>query len=556
MEQRTYSAIFFRQRSDAPLQVAFVAPSSEIDAWARVPTKKTGNIRNFQRAEIPQHAKEVSQFFSDSHNSSPTAVVVGFDAIRGHGHVRLLQSDGATPFDSASVVPGEPGVGAFQVSWAQEEDPEESAELIAAIAARRALVTDFVFAELRDVTNIERPTLEELLRFVTQMVHRGEGSTIEPPPGDEAEDTDEGYTDLSSELPPELKNRMPGLSPSERQIALGRLLFLAQLQDQNLRVKSMETLRELYEEVVDECKPGLLIDGQHRVQGTKKLGRIPFLVTAIPKAAWPELAFQFIVTNRTARRVPESLLISIVGNSLSREQRATIEERLRQAGIRVGLIEAVMRVHEDESSPFYGMLAFGVEDEHGFLDAAAMRGKVIQLWFERKKPVQQLFDHFCQGRRRVDRTEYWKDEELWFEYFIAFWSAVKTRYEGSAVFSSELIDVAKKEPASKLMTATVLKIFQEAVLMHLERYVRNKASTEGVAPAASLPDAQRFSDLVRNTLAPLTPDFFTEWTLTGFDGSKGAREDLEDAIVKVISKDNTVAQIKRGHRLFRAPSQS
>ena len=41
------------------------------------------------------------------------------------------------------------------------------------------------------------------------------------------------------------------------------------------------------------------------------------------------------------------------------------------------LIEAVMRVHEDEQSPFYGMIAFGLKDEKGFLDAAAMRGKVI-----------------------------------------------------------------------------------------------------------------------------------------------------------------------------------
>ena len=162
--------------------------------------------------------------------------------------------------------------------------------------------------------------------------------------------------------------------------------------------------------------------------------------------------------------MPESLLIAIVGQSLSKEQRAAIEERLREANIRVGLIEAVMKVHEDEQSPFYGLLAFGIKNESGFIDAAAMQGKVIQLWYERKSPVRELFDHLCEGKSASDRTEYWKSEEVWFDMFITFWSAVRERYEGTAVFSSELVDKNKKAPASRLMTATVLKIFQGTVL--------------------------------------------------------------------------------------------
>src|SRR5439155_6625114 len=98
------------------------------------------------------------------------------------------------------------------------------------------------------------------------------------------------------------------------------------------------------------------------------------------------------------------LLISIVGSSLSKQQRADIEERLRNSGIRVGLIEAVMRVHEDELSPFYKMVAFDLKNEVGFLDAAAMRSKVIQIWYERRPPVRTLFDHLCKGKRQSERT--------------------------------------------------------------------------------------------------------------------------------------------------------
>src|SRR5579872_6483273 len=88
--KKRYDAILFRQRPTSPLQVAFVAASSDISAWARVPTKKTGNVRNFQRAKLERHVKEVSAFFRNATNSSPTAVVVGFDPIRANGRIRAF----------------------------------------------------------------------------------------------------------------------------------------------------------------------------------------------------------------------------------------------------------------------------------------------------------------------------------------------------------------------------------------------------------------------------------------------------------------------------------
>jgi hypothetical protein len=298
----------------------------------------------------------------------------------------------------------------------------------------------------------------------------------------------------------------------------------------------------------------LIIDGQHRIMGTKKIGVVPFLVTGLPAAPWQELAFQFIVTNRTARRVPESLLISIVGSSLSKDQRAEIEERLRDANIRVGLIEAVMMVHEDPQSPFATTLKFGISNEHGFIDAAAMRGKVVKLWYERESPVRELFDHFCEGRLLRDRTDFWKSESLWFGFFVAFWSAVKERYEGSDVFSFELNE--KNEPVSRLLTATVLMIFQKTVLTSLYRLLRDQANTIKKPMAESLPNAEALRTLVGNKLERLTPEFFQNWTLTGFDGSKGAREDLETAIRLIIDNELTVSQVKAGknqQRLFKPP---
>jgi hypothetical protein len=541
--QREYQAIIFRQRPNSPLQVCFAAPSSEIDQWARVPTKKSGNIRNFQRAQLPRHVQEVERFFTDEANASPTAVVVGFDPARAKGRVETLSEDGKTIIEK-DVPAGTPLAGIIKISWDPSNEPPTRGEVLAAIEKDRPSLQGVIFADLRDITAMTDATLTDTLKYF--VIAAKEGRDLESIAVDSDDDADEA----EPELPAEIQVKLTGLTPSEKLVVVGRLWFLATLDPQVLAKKPDEYLRELLGEIRDELKPGLLIDGQHRIHGTKKLANIPFLVTALPTAAWPELAFQFIVTNRTAKRVPESLLISIVGNSLSRKQRSEIEERLRQANIRVGLIEAVMRIHEDELSPFFGLLSFGIKNEKGFLDAAAFRGKVIQAWYERQSPVLQLFDHLCEGKRKSEKTEYWKDEELWFEYFVAFWSAVRERYDETAVFSSELID---GKPASPLMTATVLMIFQRTILKHLQQYLQNKQNTEGVPFKASLPDEQKLGEMVKKSLQKLTPDFFTDWQITGFDGSKGAGDDLEDAISKVISAATTVAKLKKEHhRLYRA----
>ncbi|WP_109485782.1 hypothetical protein [Occallatibacter savannae] len=562
-QSKEYSAIFFKQRENAPLQVAFVAPSSEIDAWARVPTKKTGNVRNFQRAEIPSHIQEVQRFFENRDNSSPTAIVVGFDPIRAKSRVAALTQD-RERLNDHDLTPGETREGVVRITWESDRDPETKDESIEALLAQYSDLETYIFDELLDISGgqLSRDSLRRVADAFRD--HARNGELPELPDGvqpeldgasGEAETPNEDQDVSDDTIPAEIRDELKGLSPSPKQVVIGRLLFLSRLQKEILGAMPDSAVVDIYREVCDELKPGILIDGQHRVMGTKNFANIPFLVTALPTAYWPELAFQFLVTNRTARRVPESLLIAIVGQSLSKEQRSVIEERLREANIRVGLIEAVMKVHEDEQSPFFDMLAFGIKNESGFIDAAAMQGKVIQLWYERKAPVRELFDHRCEGKSLSERTEFWKSEELWFEMFITFWAAVKQRYEGTSVFSDELLDKNKKTPASRLMTATVLKVFQETILEFLLQHLKQKQATEGIPISESIPDSRTFSKLVERTLERLTPEFFTEWQLTGFDGSKGARDDLADAIKKVISTEKTVSQLKlsaRPHRLFKA----
>jgi hypothetical protein len=138
-----------------------------------------------------------------------------------------------------------------------------------------------------------------------------------------------------------------------------------------------KALRDLFK---DDLKPGVIIDGQHRLKGTCAAAEIPFSVTMLPFADWAELAFQFIVNNSSAKRVDDNLLIAIVGESLRPEELARTEARLSKAGIKVSLIKAAMRV-QTELNPFQGMLKTNTPGETGFLDGTAVQKKIVQVWY-------------------------------------------------------------------------------------------------------------------------------------------------------------------------------
>jgi len=107
----------------------------------------------------------------------------------------------------------------------------------------------------------------------------------------------------------------------------------------------------------EKQKPALIIDGQHRLFGAASYSDedIPILVVAILHAKPEEMAFQFIVINNKAVKVPTSLVKSLVANYADIE--VNLSDRLLTAGITYGNKSAFLTSADtSEASPFFGML--------------------------------------------------------------------------------------------------------------------------------------------------------------------------------------------------------
>ena len=300
--------------------------------------------------------------------------------------------------------------------------------------------------------------------------------------------------------------------------------------------------------LLDRSKPGLIIDGQHRIRGTKN-EKIYFPVTALPDATWPELAFQFIVQNRTARQVPDRLLINIVGKSLTPEELSGIEKRLNDSGIPVPLYQGVMKLHEDPDSPFYGKLKFlGVKGESGIIDAASAKTKIVNFWFD-CGALYPLVKHMLPGKTRRERVLAWQTSGLWYQFLKVFWNEAKTLYEHSTLWSNE-VEKDGKTPVSRLMRVTITNLTQVAVIQQMAEDLTTmiKGDIKGVATMPTLlPDIDAFHERAKFYFKRLKADFFQDWgdAAKGFDGSKHIRDKYVEAVKFVVSGSKTIESLKK-----------
>ncbi len=529
--KKEYPAFYFRQSDKSPVQCSFVATSADVSDWASVPVKTSSDLKNFQRPEIESHVNEIDEFFSKfKENCSPSSIVVGFK-----NNVSCVNEEN-NHLELDNIKVGEVIKGKILIDYIDPmiEDHNEKIQLLTGLVEELKI------------------TLADEIRKISENIKSNNLYTIDENEDEvinEFNEEDEVINEFNEE--DEVINEF-----NENDLLKAKKSFMESLVNLNIQELNKEELEDWFFKLLDLNKAGLIIDGQHRVKGTKK-SNVLFNITAIPNATWPELAFQFIVLNKSAKKVPDSLLINIVGNSLNEEELNSIEKRLNDSGIQVPLYQGVMKIHEDPESPFYRKLKFGIEDENGIIDASAAKTKIVNYWF--KCTMYELIEHLLKGKSKKEKIQYWISSGLWYEYLKVFWNAAKDFYSNNSTLWDDNLEKDGKTPASKLMRVTIINLTQQAIIKHIQTslFAEIKNDITGKKTMNDLlPNIEKFEEFAKFYFNRLIPEFFTEWSKTnakGFDGSKAIKDAYVDAVTLIIEDRHTVADLKGKikHLLFR-----
>jgi hypothetical protein len=498
----TYAALGFRQQKDAPLQIAFVAFSNEVLTWAGIPRKSDELLTGYQRFRDPKRIdQEIVPFFQDSHNCSPTALIVALRREAGIGRCVL---------EPADVTPGQ--VAPMTLTVELDET---------------ALETDRVFEAALSYVNPrlagEAPKREGGAASTATEGEADEDEDEEEPEGDEA--AAEAETEEDIHLGTETLARMKELLDDR-----------AQWTNPNFR-----------RAIADYVKPAFLIDGQHRVTAAAKFGErgLPFIVCGLFGPAWEEQVFQFTVVNLKPKRIPPALIASIAGLSLTRQEQDRVETRLVQAGVRMTEVMVMSLVAYDERSPFVDaidMAVGGPQERDELLGYGGMK-RIAKVWFRASRTsLAQIAREVFATNSVYKARNRWKTERIWFDFFVAFWSTVRDHFPAH---------LWQKVPDNRLFIGAHLWALQEVLLREADGQVPSHwklpEALEGVE-ARSKVLIGKLLEVVTTTLAYFPAEMWTiEWDQTSQDTNAG-REELRKVFQRFVDEGKKSGRIWKSWR--------
>lgn len=191
---------------------------------------------------------------------------------------------------------------------------------------------------------------------------------------------------------------------------------------------------------VSYAKPGLILDGQHRVFGAKEYEdvgvAISLPVVLLPGLPTAEQVFHFYILNNTAKPLDKRQLRSIISTSLSRKEIDDLYTRFSQARVDPEQAQWTYRVNTDVDSPFHGLINFGLRGETAPLDDNVM-DQVVTAFVKLPRRYALLTKGVSGWTSDADSVPY----KL--SLFYALWDAVRTTYpaawqkgvDGTASFS-------------------------------------------------------------------------------------------------------------------------
>ena len=254
----------------------------------------------------------------------------------------------------------------------------------------------------------------------------------------------------------------------------------------DVNVTEKKPLSKVSFEVVEgQGKPGLIIDGQHRLRGLRAVDPGTLVpIVAIIDASDLEMAFQFLVINNKSAKVPVDHIRALALN-YPQEQ---LENRLRTARLSLDPnLGSVAVLDQDDESPFKGMIAWPNNDTDNRVIAPSaiesMASEVKSLGFGELEDLDSVN-----------------------AFLIAMWSVVKG--EWPHLFSKK----------SKLLSKVGLICMTQFVCATIKTWARNPRLRDQVDPG----DPEKVKSVTRDVLATLEPRFFeADWTSTSYDTRAG-----------------------------------
>jgi len=248
-------------------------------------------------------------------------------------------------------------------------------------------------------------------------------------------------------------------------------------------------------------KPGLIIDGQHRVFGAKDVSqhdvRLPVIL--LPGLEMGGQVFHFYVLNNKAKPLSPTELRRTVSTSLSNAEIDQLWKRFEDAGVNPEATRWTHKINTDPTSPFKDLIDFGLGGS-GFIKEN-VGYQIVSKFVNMPRKYRILYAD-------IPAWQQGSDERL--AYFYAFWSAIKERYaktwaEGVA------------EGGSQFFYKAATLVLQEFILDFLVQ-VMNVRKVEGKpSPFADFDELKQY---VMASIADLPPEFFTtEWQEKQLDTS-------------------------------------
>lgn len=274
--------------------------------------------------------------------------------------------------------------------------------------------------------------------------------------------------------------------------------------------------------VVDTNKPGLIIDGQHRVFGAKEVNdfEVNLPVIIMPNLSSQEQVFHFYVLNNKAKPLSPTELRTIVSTSLSKGEIDDLYSRFKQVGVTAEQTEWTHRMNCEKGSPFRDVLNMGLPGSKGVIKEN-IAYQVVSKFVKMPRKYKLLYGDIEEWDG-LDKYHYR------LQRFFTFWKAIKDLYPNAwqAGLSGENKQILQKVSLINL---------QAFVLYNLTQQMPKRIRKNEPSPLENLDDLY---EEVQDALSFLKEDFFLmEWKLKGLDTTPG-HEIFFEQIQKAINNQS------------------